>query len=146
MIINAGARGATRHRRRRLVEIATPRASVRGRAVLRQGIRPDTLLMLGQFDHWATPFAKDFGMPSLNTLVPMSMELTDATGSGADIVRVSLKRVGRRDDDPLGHGRRPAPLRRLPDLHRLVQAGQRDAARACSGGACSTWRSASIRT
>jgi len=26
--------------------------------------------------------------------VPMSMELTDATGSGADIVRVGLKRAG----------------------------------------------------
>ena len=28
--------------------------------MLREGIRPDTLLMIGQFDHWATPFAKDF--------------------------------------------------------------------------------------
>jgi phenylacetyl-CoA:acceptor oxidoreductase len=63
---------------------------VRARAVLRQGIRPDTLLLLGQFGHWATPFAKDFEMPSLNKLAAMSLELTDATGSGADIVRVSL--------------------------------------------------------
>jgi phenylacetyl-CoA:acceptor oxidoreductase len=77
-----------------MVEIATPLHSVRARAVVRQGIRPDTLLLLGQFDHWATPFAKDFGVPSMNSLVPMSMELTDATGSGADIVRVSLKRAG----------------------------------------------------
>ena len=77
-----------------MVEIATPLHSVTARAVLRQGIRPDTLLLLGQFDHWATPFAKDFGVPSMNSLVPMSMELTDATGSGADIVRVSLKRAG----------------------------------------------------
>ncbi|MGE5640834.1 MAG: molybdopterin-dependent oxidoreductase [Clostridia bacterium] len=74
------------------VEIATPQASVRARAVPRQGIRPDTLLLLGQFGHWATPFAKDFEMPSLNKLAPMSLELTDATGSGADLVRVSLKR------------------------------------------------------
>ena len=51
-----------------LVEIATPKRRVRGRAVLRQGIRPDTLLLIGQFDHWATPLAKDLGMPSLNTL------------------------------------------------------------------------------
>jgi phenylacetyl-CoA:acceptor oxidoreductase len=75
------------------IEIATPQRRVRGRAVLRQGIRPDTLLLLGQFDHWATPFAKDFGVPSLNALVPMSLDLTDATGSGADIVRVRLERV-----------------------------------------------------
>ena len=76
-----------------MVEIATPKASVRAKAVLRQGIRPDTLLLLGQFSHWATPYAKDFGMPSMNSLVPMSMPLTDATGSGADLVRVSLKKA-----------------------------------------------------
>ncbi len=72
------------------VEIATPQRSVRGRAVLRQGIRPDTLLLIGQFDHWATPLAKDFGVPSLNALATMSLDLTDATGSGADIVRVRI--------------------------------------------------------
>ena len=76
-----------------LVEIATPKASVRAHAVLRQGIRPDTLLLLGQFDHWVTPFAKDFEMPSMNKLVPMSLALTDATGSGADVVRVALRRT-----------------------------------------------------
>nr|MDP2192845.1 molybdopterin-dependent oxidoreductase [Rhodoferax sp.] len=74
------------------VTISTPIRSVHGKAVLRQGIRPDTLLLIGQFDHWATPFAKDSGMPSMNALTPMSMALTDATGSGADIVRVSLTR------------------------------------------------------
>jgi len=76
-----------------LVEIATPERSVSARAVLRQGIRPDTLLLLGQFGHWATPYTKGFDMPSLNTLAQMSMELTDATGSGADIVRVSLRKA-----------------------------------------------------
>jgi phenylacetyl-CoA:acceptor oxidoreductase len=75
-----------------IVEIATPRAKVRARAVLRQGIRPDTLLLIAQFDHWATPYAKDFGVPSMNRLTPMSLDLTDATGSGADLVRVSLKK------------------------------------------------------
>ncbi len=76
-----------------VVTIATPQRSVRGRAVLRQGIRPDTLLLLGQFDHWATPFTKDFGVPSINSLVSMSLDLTDATGSSADIVRVRVERA-----------------------------------------------------
>jgi phenylacetyl-CoA:acceptor oxidoreductase len=67
---------------------------VRGRAVLRQGIRPDTLLLVGQFDHWKTPLAKDFGVPSLNTLAQMSIDLTDATGSSADLVRVRLVKAG----------------------------------------------------
>jgi phenylacetyl-CoA:acceptor oxidoreductase len=76
------------------IEVATPKAKVRGRAVVRQGIRPDTLLMIGQFNHWATPFAKDFGVPSLNALATMSLSLTDATGSSADIVRVKVSKAG----------------------------------------------------
>jgi phenylacetyl-CoA:acceptor oxidoreductase len=58
-----------------------------------QGIRPDTLLIVGQFDHWATPYAKDMLAPSLNTIAPMTLELTDATGSGADVVRVNVRKA-----------------------------------------------------
>jgi phenylacetyl-CoA:acceptor oxidoreductase len=75
-----------------MVEIATPQRHITGRAVLRQGIRPDTLLAIGQFGHWATPHAKEFGVPSMNSLTSMRMDLTDATGSGADVVRVALRR------------------------------------------------------
>ena len=62
----------------------------RGRAVVREGIRPDTVLMVGQFDHWATPVAKDLKLPSLNTVQPLALELTDATGSTSDIARVRV--------------------------------------------------------
>ena len=92
VIINAGRAAELGIAEDEIVEIATPRASVKARAVPRQGIRPDTLLLIAQFDHWATPYAKDFGVPSMNSLVPMSMDLTDATGSGADIVRVSVRK------------------------------------------------------
>jgi phenylacetyl-CoA:acceptor oxidoreductase len=67
--------------------------STRGPAILRQGIRPDTLLMIGQFDQWAQPYAKDLHAPSMNALVPMSLDLTDATGSAADLVRVGIKKL-----------------------------------------------------
>ena len=77
-----------------LVEIASPLSATRGRVVLRQGIRPDTLLMIGQFDHWATPLAKTFETPSMNKLVPMLMDLTDSTGSGSDLVKVSITKIG----------------------------------------------------
>jgi len=73
-----------------LVEVRSPLNHTRGRAVLCQGIRPDTLLMIGQFDHWATPVAKDFDAPSMNALMPMLLELTDATGSSADLVKVKV--------------------------------------------------------
>ncbi|SEG18144.1 phenylacetyl-CoA:acceptor oxidoreductase [Thauera chlorobenzoica] len=77
-----------------LIEVRSPLRATRGRVVLRQGIRPDTLLMIGQFDHWATPTAKDFKVTSMNSLVPMLLDLTDATGSAGDIVPVGVKRVG----------------------------------------------------
>ena len=79
-----------------LIEIRSPLNSTRGRVVTRQGIRPDTLLMVGQFDHWATPLAKDFQVPSMNSLVPMLLDLTDSTGSGSDLVRVAIRRLGGR--------------------------------------------------
>jgi len=72
------------------VEVASPVGTTRGAVVLRHGIRPDTLLMLGQFDHWKTPFAKDLHTPSMNALMPMLLDLTDATGSGADLVKVKV--------------------------------------------------------
>lgn len=77
------------------VEVTSVIASTSGPAVLVQGMRPDTLVIIGQFDHWATPYAKDMNAPSLNTIAPMSLELTDATGSGADVVRVQLRRLAR---------------------------------------------------
>ncbi len=77
-----------------LVEVRSPIAATRGRVVLRQGIRPDTIHMIGQFNHWATPLAKDFDVPSMNPLVPMIMDLVDSTGSGADLVKVSVIKIG----------------------------------------------------
>jgi phenylacetyl-CoA:acceptor oxidoreductase len=79
------------------IEVSTPEKSVEGRVILRQGIRPDTILMMSQFGHWKTPIAKDFDVPSMNKLVPMSIQMTDATGSGADLARVAIRKVkGRR--------------------------------------------------
>lgn len=68
-------------------------STARGRAILRQGVRPDVVVALQQFGHWATPFAKDLQMPNLNQLATMDLALTDATGSGADLVRVKLTRA-----------------------------------------------------
>jgi len=77
-----------------LIEVRSPLNSTQGRVMLCEGIRPDTLLMIGQFDHWATPYAKDFHAPNMNALVPMLLELTDATGSGADLVKVKVTLLG----------------------------------------------------
>ena len=76
-----------------LVEVRSPLNHTQGRVMLCEGIRPDTLLMIGQFDHWATPYAKDLAAPSMNALMPMLLDLTDATGSSADLVKVSVRRL-----------------------------------------------------
>ena len=78
--------------------VESPIGRVRGVATLREGIRPDTILALQQFGHWVTPVAKELGrrLPNLNQLAPIHLALTDATGSGADLVRV---RVYRADPD-----------------------------------------------
>jgi phenylacetyl-CoA:acceptor oxidoreductase len=75
-----------------LVELSSPTGATQGRAILREGVRPDVAVVLQQFGHWATPFARDLGMPSLNQVATMSLELTDATGSGADLVPVAVRR------------------------------------------------------
>jgi phenylacetyl-CoA:acceptor oxidoreductase len=78
------------------IEVRSHIGATYGKAALVQGVRPDTLVIVGQFDHWATPYAKGMGAPSLNSIAPMSLDLTDATGSGADIVRVAVRRIERR--------------------------------------------------
>ena len=77
------------------LEVTSAIGTTQGPAIVVQGIRPDTLVMVGQFDYWATPYAKNLASPSLNTIAPMSLDLTDATGSGADIVRVAIRRARR---------------------------------------------------
>jgi phenylacetyl-CoA:acceptor oxidoreductase len=94
VIMNAGAAKRLGIAGGDMVEVSSTTGVTRGRAEPIQGIRPDTICMVGQFDHWATPYAKDLGFPSLNNLTPLSLELTDATGSGADLVRVSVRPVG----------------------------------------------------
>ena len=76
-----------------LIEVKSVIGATAGRAVLAQGIHPQTMVIVGQFDHWATPYAKEMKAPSLNTIAPMSLELTDATGSGADVVRVAVRKL-----------------------------------------------------
>ncbi len=94
IVINAGRAAELGIEDGDLIEVRSSLRATRGRAVVRQGIRPDTLLMVGQFDHWVTPFAKDLHMPSMNTVTPASMNLTDATGSSADICKVGVRRLG----------------------------------------------------
>jgi len=93
VVVNATTAGKLGIRHGDWVEVSSVVGATRGRAALVQGCRPDTVVIPGQFEHWKTPYAKDLNYPSLNSISQMSLELTDATGSGADVVRVALRRV-----------------------------------------------------
>jgi phenylacetyl-CoA:acceptor oxidoreductase len=77
-----------------MIEVTSPVNSTRGIARLRQGVRPDTIVMIAQFGQWKMPFAKDLGRPGLNDLVPMNMDLLDEGGSSIDATKVKIKHVG----------------------------------------------------
>jgi phenylacetyl-CoA:acceptor oxidoreductase len=93
VMLNRGAARALGIADGDLVEVASPTGATRGQAILREGVRPDVAVMLQQFGHWATPFARDLAMPSLNQVASMDLALTDATGSGADLVPVAIRRL-----------------------------------------------------
>lgn len=84
------------------VWIESPLRRVRGQAILREGVHPDVAVTIQQFGHWVTPIAKDLNMPNLNQLAPLHLALTDATGSGADVVRVRIYKA----DPPPGAEKR----------------------------------------
>lgn len=88
-----------------LIEIESPIAMTEGFATVRQGVRPDTVVMIGQFDQWVTPFAKEQKRASINSLTSISLTLTDGTGSTADIVGVRVRRAAVAGQRP-AHGPR----------------------------------------
>ncbi|HSB40220.1 MAG TPA: molybdopterin-dependent oxidoreductase [Methylomirabilota bacterium] len=93
VMLNRGAARALGIGEGDLVEIESATGRTEGRAILREGVRPDVAVVLQQFGHWATPFARDLGMPNLNQVASMDLALTDATGSGADLVPVAIRRL-----------------------------------------------------
>jgi phenylacetyl-CoA:acceptor oxidoreductase len=91
--MNAGRARALGIREGERIEVVSPVGTVTGRAILREGVRPDVIVMLGQFGHWKTPYARDFNVPSLNSLVPMHMDFLDGGGSSVDATKVNVRRL-----------------------------------------------------
>lgn len=91
--INAGKARALGIREGERIEVVSPIGTVSGRAILREGVRPDVIVMIGQFGHWKTPYARDFKVPSLNSLVPMHMDFLDGGGSTVDATKVNVRRM-----------------------------------------------------
>ena len=67
--------------------VESPAGKVKQKVRVCQGIRPDCLLISGQFGQWTMPIAKDTGRASFSTLVPLSLEWTDnVTGNQQSLV------------------------------------------------------------
>ncbi len=77
IMMNAGAARARRIDAGDEICVASAGGKVKGKDVLREGIRPDTLLIAGQFGQWSMPIAKDTGRVTLSALLPLSPEWTD---------------------------------------------------------------------
>ncbi|MHC5054075.1 MAG: molybdopterin-dependent oxidoreductase [Planctomycetota bacterium] len=75
-----------------IVMVESVNASVRARAVLREGVRPDTVVFTGQFGHWKTPFARELGIPNLNSLTDPKTSVMDSGGSSSDVVKVRIRK------------------------------------------------------
>ncbi len=73
--------------------IESPYGKMKGRAKLREGVRPDCVLTTSMYGQWATPFAKDLGIPNLNQIAPALIELTDESGGSKDHVKVRVYRA-----------------------------------------------------
>lgn len=76
------------------VRIESPFGAVEGDAIVREGVRPDTVLFVGQFGQSVTPYAKNLRIPNLNNLTTTDdLDLIDGTGSIAQLGRVSVEPV-----------------------------------------------------
>jgi len=76
------------------IEVISPVAEARGKAIVRQGVHPDCVIMIAQFGHWKTPYAKETKRVGLNALVPMGIDFVDGSGSSIDATKVRVERVG----------------------------------------------------
>ncbi|MDP2730425.1 MAG: molybdopterin dinucleotide binding domain-containing protein, partial [Dehalococcoidales bacterium] len=73
------------------VWVESPVGKVKGVITLSNGIRPDTILMAGQFGQFLTPIARDTGRVSVNVLTPISYEWTDqVTGTMQSTIKAKV--------------------------------------------------------
>ncbi|MEW5815403.1 MAG: molybdopterin dinucleotide binding domain-containing protein, partial [Spirochaetota bacterium] len=89
-LLNSSAAARMGIRENDTITISSIYASVKARAILREGVRPDTVVFTGQFGHWKTPFARELGIPNLNSLINIEPAAMDSGGSLADIVKVKI--------------------------------------------------------
>ena len=66
---------------------------IKGKVILRQGVRPDVVLATQMYGHWKMPVAKDLGIPNPNEIEPSILETLSIAGSVNDKIRVKIYKV-----------------------------------------------------
>jgi phenylacetyl-CoA:acceptor oxidoreductase len=76
------------------VQIKTDYGEVEGDVIIREGVRPDVVLFIGQFGQKVTPYAKNLRIPNINEITTLdSLDLVDGTGSIAQMAKVTIEPV-----------------------------------------------------
>jgi len=72
---------------------------VERRVKLSQGLRPDTVVIAGQFGRWSTPVAKDKSWVSATALTPIKHSWTDPVcGTMQAVIKAKVYKAGGHDD------------------------------------------------
>jgi anaerobic selenocysteine-containing dehydrogenase len=71
--------------------IESTTGKIKQKVKLCQGIRPDCLLISGQFGQWAMPVAKETKRASISTLLPISIAWTDKMTGNQQWIVVKAK-------------------------------------------------------
>lgn len=76
------------------VVVKSPYGKAEGDVIVREGVRPDVVLFVGQFGHSLTPHAKNLRIPNINHVTTIDdLDLIDGTGSIAQMGRVTIEPV-----------------------------------------------------
>jgi len=70
--------------------LESPYRKIKGKVILRQGIRPDVVLITQMYGHWKMPVAKDLGIPNPNEIEPSLLETLSIGGSVNDKIKVKV--------------------------------------------------------
>ncbi|MBI4331493.1 MAG: molybdopterin-dependent oxidoreductase [Chloroflexi bacterium] len=95
IIMNSGAARARGIKNGDEVWVESEVGRIRRRVRLTEGIRPDTLMIMGQFGQWAMPVARDSGRVSQVTLTRISPDRTDHFMSNmqASVIKAKMYRA-----------------------------------------------------
>ncbi|KXA93774.1 hypothetical protein AKJ66_00950 [candidate division MSBL1 archaeon SCGC-AAA259E22] len=75
------------------IMVESPFGKTEGIAILKEGVRPDVAVIVGQFGQWKAPFAQGMDIPNVKDHTRLELDVLDAAGAGADIAKVKIRKA-----------------------------------------------------